>query len=204
MIAVLFQVLIIQACQAERIPAAASLSPSTSSAPLVSTSGIPSHAASSEPTTSVGPEPVGQSTSPETDAGAWKPEDHKSVILDRPHTLLLMSAVTGGVAIRGAFTGAMARQFAKADGKTTINDMVTNAIVDMKKNEKERLQSDSRSEKYSTEKSHSTTSGFQTQPSTRQWQSIQEKTFGKAWSIIVIYVIKYHCDHTLIYILLLF
>ena len=63
--------------------------------------------------------------------------DHKSVILDRPHTLLLMSTVTGGVAFRGAFTGAMARQFAKVDGKTTINDMVTNAIVDMKKNEME-------------------------------------------------------------------
>ena len=31
----------------------------------------------------------------------------------------------------------MARQFAKADGKTTINDMVTNAIIDMKKNEEE-------------------------------------------------------------------
>ena len=132
----MFQILIIQACQAERIPAAASLSSSTSSAPLVSTSGTPSHAASSEPT-SLGPEPVGQSTSPETDAGAWNPDDHKSVILDRPHTLLLMSAVTGGVAIRGAFTGAMARQFAKADGKTTINDMVTNAIIDMKKNEVE-------------------------------------------------------------------
>ena len=48
-----------------------------------------------------------------------------------------MSTVTGGVAIRGAFTGAMARQFAKVDGKTTINDMVTNAIIDMKKNEEE-------------------------------------------------------------------
>mgnify|MGYP001800853947 FL=1 len=133
----MFQILIIQACQAERLPAAASLSPSTSSAPLVSTSRTPSQTASSEPRTSLGPEPVGQSTSPETDAGAWKPEDHKSVILDRPHTLLLMSTVTGGVAIRGAFTGAMVRQFAKADGKTTINDMVTNAIVDMKKNEME-------------------------------------------------------------------
>ena len=58
-------------------------------------------------------------------------------MLDRPHTLLLMSTVAGGYAIRGAFTGAMARQFAKADGKLTINDMVTNAIVDMKKNEEE-------------------------------------------------------------------
>ena len=44
-----------------------------------------------------------------------------------------MSSVAGGFAIRGAFTGAIARQFAKADGKITINDMVTNAIIEMKK-----------------------------------------------------------------------
>ena len=48
-----------------------------------------------------------------------------------------MSSVAGGYSTRGALTGAMARQFAKADGKTTINDMVTNAIIDLKKNEKE-------------------------------------------------------------------
>ena len=143
----MFQILIIQACQAERLPAAASLSPSTSSAPLASTSRAPSHAACSEPTSSgssaptasISPEPgnAGRSNSSEPDAGAWNPVDYKSVILDRPHTLLLMSTVTGGVAIRGAFTGALARQFAKADGKATINDMVTNAIIDMKKNEME-------------------------------------------------------------------
>ena len=44
-----------------------------------------------------------------------------------------MSSVAGGFAIRGAFTGAIARQFARADGKITINDMVTNAIIEMKK-----------------------------------------------------------------------
>ena len=48
-----------------------------------------------------------------------------------------MSSVIGGYAKREAFTGAMARQFAKADGKTTINDMVTNAVVEMKENEEE-------------------------------------------------------------------
>ena len=48
-----------------------------------------------------------------------------------------MSTIAGGYSIRGAFTGAIARQFAKADGKITVNDMVTNAIVDMKKNEGE-------------------------------------------------------------------
>ena len=77
------------------------------------------------------------STSSASDAGRWNPDDHHSVILDRAHTLLLMSSVVGGYAKRGAFTGAMARQFAKADGKTTINDMVTNAIVEMKENEEE-------------------------------------------------------------------
>jgi hypothetical protein len=46
-----------------------------------------------------------------------------------------MSSVAGGMAARGAFTGAIARQFAKADGKTSIHDMVTNAVVDMKKQE---------------------------------------------------------------------
>ena len=74
------------------------------------------------------------STSGSTDArrgGATVVTKH--VTLTRPHTLLLMSSVAGGFAIRGAFTGAIARQFAKADGKITINDMVTNAIIEMKK-----------------------------------------------------------------------
>ena len=46
-----------------------------------------------------------------------------------------MSTVAGGYAARGAFTGAMARQFAKADGRITIDEMVNNAKIDMKKNE---------------------------------------------------------------------
>ena len=46
-----------------------------------------------------------------------------------------MSTVAGGYAVRGAFTGAMARQFAKADGRVTIDEMVNNAKIDMKKNE---------------------------------------------------------------------
>jgi hypothetical protein len=46
-----------------------------------------------------------------------------------------MSTVVGEMAVRGALTGAIARQFAKADGKTTIHEMVTNAVMDMKKNE---------------------------------------------------------------------
>ena len=46
-----------------------------------------------------------------------------------------MSTVAGGYAVRGAFTGAIARQFAKADGRVTIDEMVNNAKIDMKKNE---------------------------------------------------------------------
>ena len=46
-----------------------------------------------------------------------------------------MSTVAGGYAVRGAFTGAIARQFAKADGKVTIDEMVNSAKIDMKKNE---------------------------------------------------------------------
>ena len=71
------------------------------------------------------------STSSASDAGRWNPDDHQSVILDRAHTLLLMSSVVGGYAKRGAFTGAMAM----ADGKTTIDEMVMEAKIDMKKNE---------------------------------------------------------------------
>ena len=75
------------------------------------------------------------STSSEHDARRTSPEDSKYVVLSRPHTLLLMSTVAGGYAVRDAFTRAMARQFAKADGRVTIDEMVNNAKIDMKKNE---------------------------------------------------------------------
>ena len=67
------------------------------------------------------------------DAKAGIPPDVKYITLHRPHTLLLMSTIAGGYSIRGAFTGAIARQFAKADGKITVNDMVTYAVIEMKK-----------------------------------------------------------------------
>ena len=44
-----------------------------------------------------------------------------------------MSTIAGGYSIRGAFTGAISRQFAKADGMITVNDMVTYAVIEMKK-----------------------------------------------------------------------
>ena len=77
------------------------------------------------------------STSSQLDAKGSYLNDNKFVELDRAHTLLLMSSVVRGYAKREAFTGAMARQFAKADGKTAINDMVIDAVVEMKENEEE-------------------------------------------------------------------
>ena len=74
----------------------------------------------------------------EEDAGVPEPEMKLSVVLERPHTLLLMSTVEGGKAVRGAFTGAMSIQFTKADGKITIEEMVTNAVRDMKQREPDR------------------------------------------------------------------
>ena len=77
------------------------------------------------------------STSSQLDAKGSYLNDNKFVELDRAHTLLLMSSVVRGYAKREAFTGAMARQFAKADGKTTIDEMVIAAKIDMKKSEEE-------------------------------------------------------------------
>ena len=74
----------------------------------------------------------------EEDAGVPEPEMKLSVVLERPHTLLLMSTVEGGKAVRGAFTKAMSKQFTKADGKITIEEMVTNAVRDMKQREPDR------------------------------------------------------------------
>ena len=42
-----------------------------------------------------------------------------------------MSTVAGGSATRGAFTGAIGRQIAKADGRTPIYHMIAEAKVDM-------------------------------------------------------------------------
>jgi hypothetical protein len=56
-----------------------------------------------------------------------------SIVLDRAHTLLLISTVVGGMSERGAFLGAIADQIKQADGKTSMHDMTTNAIWCMKK-----------------------------------------------------------------------
>ena len=55
----------------------------------------------------------------------------KHIVLQRPHTLLLLSSITGGSAQRGLYTGALADQIASADGKTTIEEMQSRARVQM-------------------------------------------------------------------------
>ena len=60
------------------------------------------------------------------------PLEKHSIESTRPHTLLLMSTMArGGPAKRGAFTGALAKQIAKADGRTPIYHMIAEAKVDM-------------------------------------------------------------------------
>ena len=59
------------------------------------------------------------------------PLKEHSIVLTRPHTLLLMSTVARGLAKRGAFTGALAKQIANADGRTPIYHMIAEAKVDM-------------------------------------------------------------------------
>ena len=53
------------------------------------------------------------------------PHRDQHITLTRPHTVLLIATVRGGVAYRGVFTGAMADQFRSADGKKDINAMFT-------------------------------------------------------------------------------
>ena len=43
-----------------------------------------------------------------------------------------MSSLAGVLAVRGAFTGALGSQIAKADGKTTLTQMAKSAIIEMK------------------------------------------------------------------------
>ena len=59
------------------------------------------------------------------------PDLHNHIRLTRPHTLLLMSTVAGGTALRGAYTREIARQFSQVDGKTSIQDMHCDAVQRM-------------------------------------------------------------------------
>lgn len=65
------------------------------------------------------------------------PLDNKHIVLMRPDTVLLMATVTGGEAIHRPYTGAIAEQIRKADGKTDIHEMHTQAVNQMMKNGKQ-------------------------------------------------------------------
>ena len=54
----------------------------------------------------------------------------KHIVLVRPHTALLMATMTGGVAYRGAFSGAIADQFRRDGGKMDICSMHKSAAAD--------------------------------------------------------------------------
>ena len=73
----------------------------------------------------------GSSSESETDPA--RPTQTLHVILTRPHTVLLLATVTGGVAYRGVFTGAMAQQFGQSDGKMDIYEMFTRAVASLEK-----------------------------------------------------------------------
>lgn len=55
----------------------------------------------------------------------------KHATLKRKHTALFMATVEGGVAVRGAYTTAMADQIKKADGITDVIQMHTRAVKAM-------------------------------------------------------------------------
>ena len=71
------------------------------------------------------------------DANAGKPDEKKYITLERPNTLLLLSAVTGSFAKRGAYTGALAEQIAAADGVKIIEELQATARIEMLKNHPE-------------------------------------------------------------------
>ena len=72
---------------------------------------------------------------PATPSQLTDPHNNKHIVLIRPHTVLLLATVTGGLAIRGAFTGALADQIRVSDGKTDIYCMFNRAVNSMMRNE---------------------------------------------------------------------
>ena len=59
------------------------------------------------------------------------PLSNQHITLTRPHTVLLLATVRGGVAYRGVFTGAMADEFRSADGKKDIYAMFNSAAAEV-------------------------------------------------------------------------
>ena len=74
-------------------------------------------------------------STPATPSQVTDPHNNKHIVLRRPHTMLLLATVTGGLAIRGAFTGALADQIRASDGKTDIYCMFNKAVNSMIRNE---------------------------------------------------------------------
>lgn len=72
-------------------------------------------------------------------ANPGNPDEDKRIVLMRPHTVLLLSTMTGGSALRGAYTGALASQFRLADGKTDIHTMHCEAVKEMRSTEPEQV-----------------------------------------------------------------
>ena len=68
------------------------------------------------------------------DAKAGNPPESKYIVLRRPHTLLLLSSVSGGMALRGAYTEAFTHQMSKSDGRLEIEQMQSRARIYMQKN----------------------------------------------------------------------
>ena len=62
------------------------------------------------------------------------PGSNQHITLTRPHTVLLLATVRGGVAYCGVFTGAMADLFRSSDGNTDIYTMFNKAVDEMKRN----------------------------------------------------------------------
>ena len=60
------------------------------------------------------------------------PDDQTHIILNRSDTLLLLSSMRGGYARRGAYTGALAGELARADNKTDVCEMHGNAVRKMR------------------------------------------------------------------------
>ena len=60
------------------------------------------------------------------------PHRDAHITLTRPNTVLHQATVGGGLACRGAFTGAMADEFRSADGKKEIYSMFVSASARVK------------------------------------------------------------------------
>lgn len=61
------------------------------------------------------------------------PQYNMHIVLKRSHTALLIATVTGGEAVRGLFTGAIADEIRKSDGKTDVSAMFNSAVFQMRR-----------------------------------------------------------------------